>query len=326
MAPLSRRQAMTLAAGAVVAPFAAPAIVRARSSQTVFIIVPYASGGSIDSMMRSIAKGMSEALDQPVLVDNKPGANGIVGSQYVARAAKDGSVLLAGGTGPISLNVLLRKNLPYKLADFASVAMLCNGPLSLTVNAKMPVTDMKSFVSYAKGRDKPMFYATLGPGSVTHLFGIMMGKSMGFAVTDVAYRNNPASVMELLSGECDLNFATPAAVIEHVKAGKLRLLAVSSDKRMPNLPDVPTFAESGYPELSASFWTALHAPAGTPRDAIERLNAAANAAMQKPEIAKQLEIDGLQADLGPPQLLDTQLTKDAALWGPVITAQHIALD
>ncbi|MFK4723763.1 tripartite-type tricarboxylate transporter receptor subunit TctC [Bradyrhizobium niftali] len=326
MTKISRRQAATLMAGAIVAPFAAPAIVSARSSQTVFIIVPYGSGGSIDSLMRSIAKGMSEVLDQPVLVDNKPGANGIVGSQYVARAVKDGSVLLAGGTGPISLNVLLRKNLPYKLADFASVAMLCNGPLSLTVNAKMPVTDMKSFVAYAKGRDKPMFYATLGPGSVTHLFGIMMGKSMGFSVTDVAYRNNPASVMELLSGECDLNFVTPAAIIEHVKAGKLRLLAVSTDKRMPNLSDVPTFADSGYPELSASFWTALHAPAGTPRVAIERLNAAANAAMQKPEIAKQLEIDGLRADLGPPQLLDTQLTKDAALWGPVITAQHIALD
>src|SRR5262249_28480415 len=138
MAKISRRQAATLVVGAVIAPFAAPAIVKARSSQPIFIIVPYASGGSIDSLMRSVANGMSEALDQPVLVENKPGANGIIGSQYVARAAKDGSVLLASGTGPISLNVLLRKNLPYKLADFASVAMLCNGPLSLTVNAKMP--------------------------------------------------------------------------------------------------------------------------------------------------------------------------------------------
>jgi tripartite-type tricarboxylate transporter receptor subunit TctC len=299
--------------------------VNARSSQTIFIIVPYASGGSIDSLMRAIAKAMSEALDQPVLVDNKPGANGIVGSQYVARA-KDGSVLLAGGTGPISLNVLLRKALPYKLEDFASVAMLCNGPLSLTVNSKMPATDVKSFVAYAKTRDKPLFYATLGPGSVTHLFGIMMGKSMGFAVADVAYRNNPLSIMELISGECDLNFATPAAVIEHARAGKLRILAVSSDKRMQNLPDVPTLAESGHPELTASFWTALHAPAGTPPEIIARLNAAANAAMQKPEIAKQLEIDGLQVDTGKPELLDSQLTKDAALWGPVIKAQNIVLE
>src|SRR5262245_507560 len=326
MTDISRRQATTLIAGAIAAPFAAPSIVKARSSQTIFIIVPYAPGGSIDSLMRSIAKGMAETLDQPVLVDNKPGANGIVGSQYVARAPKDGSVLLAGGTGPISLNVLLRKNLPYKLEDFASVAMLCNGPLSLTVNAKTPATDVKGFIAYAKGRDKPLFYATLGPGSVTHLFGIMMGKSMGFAVTDVAYRNNPASIMELLSGECDLNFATPAAVIEHARAGQLRILAVSSPQRMPNLANVPTLTESGYPELTASFWTALHAPAGTPRDVIARLNAAANAAMKKPEIAKQLEIDGLQADAGAPELLDAQLTRDAELWGPVIKAQHIALE
>ena len=326
MPRISRRQAATLIAGALAAPFGAPAIVRARSSQTVFIIVPYAPGGSIDGLMRSIAKAMAENLDQPVLVDNKPGANGIVGSQYVARAPKDGSVLLAGGTGPISLNVLLRKSLPYKLEDFASVAMLCNGPLSLTVNARTPATDVKSFVSYAKGRDKPLFYATLGPGSVTHLFGIMMGKSMGFSVTEVAYRNNPASIMETLSGECDLNFATPAAVIEHVRSGQLRILAVSSEKRMANLPDIPTLAESGFPELTASFWTALHAPAGTPRDVIARLNAAANAAMQKPEIAKQLETDGLMVDTGAPERLDAQLAKDAALWGPVIKAQNIVLE
>ncbi|MHC4043962.1 tripartite tricarboxylate transporter substrate binding protein [Bradyrhizobium sp. 23AC] len=326
MPRISRRQAATLIAGALAAPLAAPGIVRARSSQTVFIIVPYAPGGSIDSLMRSIAKAMAESLDQPVLVDNKPGANGIVGSQYVARAPKDGSVLLAGGTGPISLNVLLRKNLPYKLADFASVAMLCNGPLSLTVNARTPVSDVKSFVAYAKGRDKPLFYATLGPGSVTHLFGIMISKSMGFAVTDVAYRNNPASIMETLSGECDLNFATPAAVIEHARSGQLRILGVSSDKRMASFPEIPTLAESGYPDLTASFWTALHAPAGTPRDAIARLNAAANAAMQKPEIAKQLETDGLITDLGAPDRLDAQLTKDAALWGPVIKAQNIVLE
>jgi tripartite-type tricarboxylate transporter receptor subunit TctC len=326
MADINRRQAATLIAGALAAPFAAPSIVKARSTQPIFIIVPYGSGGFLDSMMRSIAKAMSETLEQPVLVDNKPGGNGIVGSQYVARAPKDGSVLLAGGTGPISLNVLLRKALPYKLEDFASVAMLCNGPLSVTVNSKMPATDVESFVKYAKSRDKPLFYGTLGPGSVTHLFGIMMGKAMGFAVTDVAYRNNPASIMDMLSGQCDLNFATPTAVIEHVKVGTLRILAQSSSKRLPNLPDVPTLAESGYPDLTASFWTALHAPAGTPPDIIARLNAAANKAMQIPEIAKQLEIDGLLADIGAPAVLDAQLQKDAALWGPVIKSQNIVLE
>jgi tripartite-type tricarboxylate transporter receptor subunit TctC len=214
--------------------------------------------------MRSIAKGMSEALEQPVLVDNKPGANGIVDRSMWRARQRTARSCWPAAPDRSSLNVLLRKALPYKLEDFASVAMLCHGPLSLTVNSKTPATDVKSFVAYAKGRDKPLFYATLGPGSVTHLFGIMMGKSMGFAVTDVAYRNNPLSVMELLSGECDLNFATPAAVIEHTKSGKLRILAVSSDQRMQNLPDVPTFAESGHPELTASFWTALHAPGRNP--------------------------------------------------------------
>lgn len=326
MPNFNRRQVTALIGGGVLAPFAAPSIVKARSSQPIFIVVPYAGGGTIDAMIRAVAKSMSDTLEQPVLVDNKPGGNGIVGSQYVARAPKDGLTLLAGGTGPISLNVMLRKNLPYKLEDFASVALLATGPLTLTVNVKTPATDMKSFVAYAKSRAKPLFYATLGPGSVSHLYGIMMGRAMGFAGTDIAYRNNPASIMDLLSGECDLNFATPSAVLEQTKAGKLRILAVSTQQRMPSLPEIPTFAESGYPQLTASFWTALHAPAGTPRDTILKLNAAANAAMKTPEIVQQMEREGQLIEVGGPELLDAQLAKDIALWEPVIKSQNIVLD
>lgn len=326
MPGFNRRQVTALLGGGLLAPLATPSIVKARSTQPIFIVVPYAGGGTIDNLIRTIAKGMSEKLEQPVLVDNKPGGNGIVGSQYVARAPKDGLTLLAGGTGPISLNVMLRKNLPYKLEDFASVALLCTGPLTLTVNSQMPVTDVKSFVAYAKSRPKPLFYGTLGPGSVTHLYGIIMSQSMGFSVTDVAYRNNPASIMELLSGECDLSFATPSAVIEHVKIGKLKILALSTPQRLPAFPDVPTFAESGYPQLNASFWTALHAPAGTPADVVTRLNEAANFALKSPEIAKLMENESQQVEIGPPALLDKQLVKDTELWGPVIKAKNIVLD
>lgn len=327
MSKLNRRQVTALLGGGLLAPLAAPSIVKAASSQPIFIVVPYAGGGTVDNMIRTIAKSMSETLQQPVLVDNKPGGNGIVGSQYVARAPKDGTVLLAGGTGPISLNVMLRKTLPYKLEDFASVAMLCSGPLTLTINPeKTPVSDVKSFVALAKSRSKPLFYGTLGPGSVTHLYGIVMSQSMGFDVTDIAYRNNPASIMDMLSGECDLSFATPSAVMENVKAGKLRVLALSSEKRLPNLPDIPTFAESGYPQLTASFWTALHAPAGTPADTIKKLNEAANNALKSPEIAKLMEIESYQIEMGPPKLLDDQLAKDVALWGPVIKSRNIVLE
>lgn len=326
MIRLNRRQAAGALLGSFLTPLSAPSIVRAASDKPIFIVVPYAGGGTTDNMLRTIAKGMSEMLKQPVLVDNKPGGNGIVGSQYVARAAKDGLTLLAGGTGPISLNAMLRKNLPYKVADFTSVALLATGPLTLTVNSQMPANDVKSFVAYAKSRDKPLFYGTLGPGSVTHLYGLIMSRSMAFPVTDVAYRNNPASILELLSGECDLSFATPSAVIEHVKAGKLKMFALSTEKRHPDLPEIPTFAESGYPELNASYWTALHAPAGTPPDMVARLNEAANFALKTPEIAKLMEIEFQSVQTGPPSLLDDQLAKDIALWGPVIKAHNIVID
>jgi tripartite-type tricarboxylate transporter receptor subunit TctC len=324
MSRFDRRQVTALLGGGLLAPLAAPRI--AKAQQPTFIVVPYAAGGTIDNAIRVVAKSMTETLKRPVLVENKPGGNGIVGSQYVAQGPKDGTVLLAGGTGPISLNVMLRKTLPYKLADFSSVAMLFSGPLTLTVNAQMPVSDVKSFVAYAKSRPKPLFYATLGPGSVSHLYGLVMSKSMGFPVTDIAYRNNPTSIVDLLSGQSDLNFATPSAVIEHVKAGKLKLLAVSSPQRMATLPDIPTFAESGYPELTASFWTALHAPAGTPADVIAKLNEAANVAMKSPEIARLMANESYLVETGAPSLLDQQLQKDVALWGPVIKSHNIVLD
>lgn len=324
MTRLGRRRATALA-GMAVAALGAPAV-RAKSTQPIFIIVPYGSGGSVDGIIRAVAQGMSEILEQPVLVDNKPGGNGIIGSQVVARAAKDGLTLLAGGGGPLSLNVLLRKNLPYKLDDFASVAMLFSGPLTLTIGAQLPPTDVKSFVSYAKERKKPLFYASLGPGSVTHLFGILMGKAMDISLSDVAYRNNSAAIMDMLAGQCDISFATPSAVMAQARDGKLRILGVSTRNRVPQLPEVPSLAEAGYPSLVASFWTGLLAPAGTPAAEIARLNAAANKAMQNPQLAKQLNLEALQITTGAPALLDEQMAQDLAVWGPVIKSERIELE
>ncbi len=324
MSQIDRRQVTALLGGGLLAPLAAPTI--AKAQQPISIVVPYGSGGPVDTLIRAVAKGMSETLHRPIVIDNKPGGNGIVGSQYVAQGPKDGTVLLASGTGPISLNVMLRKNLPYRLSDFSSVAMLSAAPLTLTVNTQMPVSDVSSFVDYARNRGKPLFYATLSPGSVTHLFGLIMSRAMNFAATDVAYRSTPASIVDLLSGQCDLNFTTPSGVIEQARAGKLKILALSSQQRLPTLPDIPTFAESGYPQLTVSFWTALHAPAGTPPTIISRLNAAANAAMKTPDIARLMEAESQIMEIGPPSLLDRQLEKDVAVWGPVIKAQNIALD
>lgn len=326
MGAVNRRQMTALLTGGAISQIFTPYVARANTSSPVIIVMPYAGGGPIDNIIRTVAQGMSDKLQQPVLVENKPGGNGIVGAQQVVRGKKDGTVLFASATSTLSLNVMLRKNLSYGLADFSSVAMLFSGPLGFTVPGKMPVNDVKSFVAHARSREKPLFYATVGPGSVTHLYGIIMSQSMGFPVTDVAYRNNPQSVMALLTGDCDINFATPSAVLEHVKAGTLKMLAVSSPHRLTTLPDTPTFAESGFPELTASFWFGLQAPAGTPEDVIVRLNDATNSALKRPEISRLLAAEHLETESGPPALLDQQIAKDFALWEPVIKSRNIVLD
>ena len=326
MLKLNRRRAITIAAGGVLSPFAAPYIANANTTSPVVIVMPFAAGGPIDNIMRVIAKGMSNKLGQPVLIDSKPGGNGIVGALQVVQGKKDGTILFAGGTGTLSLNFMLRKNLQFSRSDLASVAMLFSGPLGFTVPAKMPVTNVKEFVEYARTTSKPLFYATVGIGSVTHLYGIIMSQMMGFKMTDVPYRNNAQTIMALLSGDGDMIFAAPTAVMEHVKAGTLKLLAVSSANRIKSLPDTPTFAESGYPDMTGSFWFGLQAPAGTPPSLISRLNEAVNSSLQQPEVSELLVNEHFEVESGPPALHDEQMKKDIAFWDPVIKERNIVLE
>ncbi|MEO3385033.1 tripartite tricarboxylate transporter substrate binding protein [Mesorhizobium sp. CAU 1741] len=323
---MNRRRAISAIAGTALAALAAPTFSYAQSDEPITIVVPYGGGGSVDGVVRLVAEFMTQDLGRPVLVENKPGGNGIVGAQYVARANPDGLTLLSGGTGPVSLNVMLREDLPYSLDDFESVAMLFDGPLSLTINSSLPVNNVEEFVAWAKEQDRPMRYGTLGPGSVTHLFGLILGKEFDIPVVDVAYRNNPASLVDLLANQAELSFATPIALVEHVKAGKLKILALTTEERLEQFPDTPTLAEQGYPKLTASFWTALHAPKGTPQEMIEMINKSANKALADEAIAGRLAAEGLRVRSGPPSLLDEQLDADKALWGEIIEAENLSLN
>ncbi|MCB1395195.1 MAG: tripartite tricarboxylate transporter substrate binding protein [Rhodobacteraceae bacterium] len=304
----------------------APIAASAQSGETITIVVPYAGGGFVDGLMRRIADGMSTQLNQPVIVENRPGANGIVGAQYVARANPDGLTLLSGGTGPVSLNTLLRPSLPYTLDSFASVAMLFEGSLSISVPASSGVTAFDGLAAWAQSEDRPMRYATLGPGSVTHLYGLLLSEALGIDVVDVAYRNNPSSVVDLVAGQSDLNFSTPASLIGNAREGTVNILALTTNARNPNYPDIPSITELGHPELVASFWTALHAPAGTPADVIARLSDAAVAAMQDPEIQQVLGNAGMTVNAGGPEVLDAQLQHDVDSWGRVIREHGIVLN
>lgn len=320
MAHLRRR--MLLAA-----PYLAlPAVAHAQGARPIRFIVPFAPGGLTDIITRLVAQHMSQTLGQTIVVENRPGGNAIIASEAVARAAKDGLTVLVGGTAGLPINVLLRPNLPYRLEDFAPVSLLFDGPLSLTVNAELPPRDVADFVAFARAARNPLRYATNGPGSVSHLFGILMSEAMGIRLTDVPYRGNAQSTTDLLAGQIEISVEAPTTTIEHVRAGKLRLLALSFPERAPMLPDVPTFKESGYPSLVAGFWTGLLCPAGTPQDVVARLNDAASKAMESEGIRARLAAEALRARSGPPTLLQQQMAADTAQWGRIIREKHITID
>jgi tripartite-type tricarboxylate transporter receptor subunit TctC len=220
----------------------------------------------------------------------------------------------------------MRPSLPYALEDFAPVALLFDGPLSLTVNANLPPRDVASFVAYAKASRDPLRYATNGVGSVSHLFGLLMADAMGIRLIDVVYRGNAPSTTDLLAGIIEIGVEAPTATIEHVRAGKLRILGLSFPERAPLLPEIPTFKEAGYPQLVAGFWTGLLCPAGTPPEAVARLNDAANKAMESEAIHRRLAGEALRARSGPPALLQQQMASDLAQWGRVIREKSISLD
>jgi tripartite-type tricarboxylate transporter receptor subunit TctC len=319
MSPMSRRA--LLAAG-----LAAPALARAQSSRVIRFVVPFAAGGLTDIATRLIAQHMAATLDQTIVVENRPGGNAIIATEAVARAPKDGLTVLVGGTAGLPLNVLMRRNLPYTLEDFAPVALLFDGPLSLTINANLPPRDVAGFVNFAKASPNPLRYATNGPGSVSHLFGVLMAEAMGIRLTDVAYRGNGPSTADLLAGVIEISVEAPTTTLEHVRAGKLRLLGLSFPERAPLLPEIPTFREAGYPQLVTGFWTALLCPAGTPAEAVARLNAAANRAMESEPIRQRLAGEALRAISGPLDLLRQQMAQDIAVWGRIIREKSITLE
>lgn len=298
----------------------------AASDKPLTIVVPYAAGGTNDAFARMLADGMAKELGRNVFVENKPGANGIIGATFVAKSKADGSTLLLGGTGPVSLNTMLRAKLPYKLEDFASVAMMFDGPLTITVPANLGVNSVEDLANWSKANGKPLRYGTLGPGSVTDLYGAIFGKTFGLDVRAVAYKNNPSSLVDLIGGQAEMSNATPIALTEYVKTGDLKMLALTTAERDPAFPDVPSVAELGYPQLQASYWTALHAPAGTPQEIIDTLSAAAVKTVQSEAYRELLVKNGQYEKAGGPEALDAQLAKDKDVWGKVIEDQGLQLN
>jgi tripartite-type tricarboxylate transporter receptor subunit TctC len=295
----ARRNAITRAAGALamacsvlVAP-ALHAAVATYPSKPIRLIVPFAPGGGNDTVARTVAQRLSSALGQPVVVDNRPGAGGVLGAELAAKAPADGYTLFLGGVGSHAINPNLQRNMPYDpLRDFAPVSLIAAAPLIIVVHPSLPVKSVPDLIALAKSKPGALNYASNGNGSSSHLAAAMFESMTGTRMVHVPYKGLSPALQDLVTGQVQLMFSSVVGILPQVNAGKLRAIAVTSTNRLPLVPDLPTVAESGVPQYQSSSWYGILAPAGTPRDVVERLNSEIVRAVRDPEVQKVLASDG----------------------------------
>lgn len=296
------------------------------SNDPITLIVPYSAGSGIDGISRVLADGLSKELGRSFLVDNKPGANGIIGAQYVAGSKQPNNTLFVGGTGPLSLNVLMRKSVPFKLEDFKSVSYISNGPLAITVPTASGLNTLEEFVARAKSSEKPLRFGTFGPGSLSQVFGAILQQEFGFKLTEVSYKATSEEVRDILGGQVDFTVSSPLGVLGQIQAGTMKMLALARDERMERLSDVPTFKELGYPQITTSFWTGIFAPKGMDDALVTQINAALDKVLEQPSTLEFLDKIGQFKVGGAPSVMDDQLAADKEQFGAVIEARGLKLD
>ena len=252
------------------------------------IIVPYAPGGTTDIVGRQMGQKMSEALGQPVLIENRTGANTAIGADAVAKSAADGHTLLFTNDATFVLNPVLFPSLTYNVErDFVPVATVTYVALALAVNAAVPAKTMNELVAHIKSSKTPLAYGSFGAGSQPHIMGEMFKRLSGTDLTHVPYKGAGPAVTDVLGGQVLFTFPAFPTIQGHIRSGKLKVLAVSGDKRVPLVPDVPTFAEAGFKDMDMGAWYAFLAPAGTPRDVVAKLNSTVNQILNEREFVEK---------------------------------------
>ncbi len=263
-------------------------------TRPIRLIVPFAPGGGNDTVARLVGESLGKRLGQPVVIDNRPGAGGVVSAELAAKAPADGYTLFLGGVGSHAINPNLHKDLPYDpIKDFAAVSLLASAPLVLVVHPSLPAQSVQQLIAFAKSHSGKLNYASNGNGSSSHLAAVMFAGMTGIDIVHIPYGLSPA-LTDLLSGQDELMFSSVVAILPHVRAGKLRMLAVTSRKRMALLPDVPTIAESGVPNYETSSWYGILAPAGTPPEIVRRLHDDIVKVLAQEDVRKALAQEGAE--------------------------------
>ena len=292
-------------------------------NRPVRIIVPFPPGGAVDISARLMQPGLEKALGQPVIVDNRPGASGVVGTDQVAKAAPDGHTLgVAFATHTV--NPAVNAKLPYDTErDLAPVILIGKNPLLLLVNSKLPVRNLKEFIDYAKANPGKLNYATPGAASQAHLIIEWLSGLSGIKMQHIPYRGGAPAVMGTVAGETQLTAMSPLASMAQIEAGALRPIATGSVTRDKQFPDLPTIAESGFPGFEAVAWVGMFAPAGTPREIVERLNGEINKLIQVPETVAKLEQQGVTPAGGTPEQFGEFIAAEIRRWTEAARANNI---
>ncbi|MDN3922109.1 Bug family tripartite tricarboxylate transporter substrate binding protein [Roseateles violae] len=299
----------------------------AYPSQPIRLIVPFPPAGGTDVVARLMVEKLRAANGWTFVVDNKAGAGGNIGLDAVAKSKPDGYTLGLGQTANLAINPHLYAKMPYNASkDFVPVALVAGQPVVLVVNAASSFKTVADLVAAAKAKPSAITMASAGNGTVGHLTGELFSKQAGVKVNHIPYKGAGPAATDLLGGQVDFYFATPQTVIPFVKTGKLRALAVSSARRLPVLPEVPTMAEGGMKGFDTTDWKLLLAPAGTPADIVKRLNAEVDRAMSKPATAAQLLAEGSIPLSGSPEEAAQHLKTEQQRWGVVVRESNAKLD
>ncbi|HLU03338.1 MAG TPA: tripartite tricarboxylate transporter substrate binding protein [Advenella sp.] len=319
----------TVLIGASLLSFGGAAHAQAADSypdRPIKIVVPYSPGGFTDILARQMSQQLSEKLKQPVVVENKPGAGTIIGAEAVARAKPDGYTLLMAVTTTLSSNPHLFSKLPYKIADFKPVALTGLTPFVLVANPSVPANNVRELIELAKKEPGKLSAATLGNGSSTHLVLAMLRGATGADILDVPYKGASPALSDLVAGHVDLFFDAITTSLPHIQAGRLKPIAMTSEKRSDAAPSIPTFREEGTPQMLAYSWYGLLAPAGTPDAITEKLNKVINEALASPEIEAKFRSEGAESRPMSAKAFGELIEEHSQIWGKVIKSLNIRLD
>jgi tripartite-type tricarboxylate transporter receptor subunit TctC len=317
---------------ATLALFVMTSVLGAASAQAypdkpIRMVVPFPAGGTTDILARATAQKLSESLGQQVIVDNKPGAGGNIGAQEVARSTPDGYTLVMGTVGTHAINPSLYKKMPYDhVKDFVPVSLVASVPNLLVVHPSVPVNSVKELIAHAKANPGKLNFASSGNGTSIHLSGELFKTMTGVQMTHVPYKGSAPAVTDLLGGQVQLMFDNMPSALPHAKAGKLKPLAVTSAKRFPGTPEIPTIAESGVPGYEASSWFGVLAPAGTPKEIVNKLSTEIAKALKTPEMKKKLEEQGAEAVGSTPEEFAAHIKAETAKWAKVVKESGATVD